>query len=63
MTTPTKNKITKEKFQKYVNVQKSGKYNMYDPMAQKMTGLNKEDYFEIIENYLTYQTKYKIFAR
>ena len=50
--------ITKEKFMKYYNVQMEGRYNMLDKRALELTGLSKEDYFEIIKNYNTYYTKF-----
>jgi len=46
-------------FQTYVKVQSSGKYNMLDPMAIKATGLTKEKYFNIIQNYVDYEIKFK----
>lgn len=50
--------ITKEKFMKYYNVQMEGRYNMLDKRALELTGLSKEDYFEIIKNYNTYYIKF-----
>lgn len=50
--------ITKEKFMKYYKVQMEGKYNMLDSRAMALTGLSKEDYFEIIKNYNTYYTEF-----
>lgn len=38
-------------FKKYVKVQKAGRYNMFSSMAQQATGLSKEDYLFVIENY------------
>lgn len=52
--------ITKDKFLKYYNVQKSGKYNMIMDAAQVMqeTHLTKTEYMEIIKNYSVYKTKF-----
>lgn len=50
--------ITKEKFMKYYDVQMGGAYNMLDPRACKLTGLSKEDYFDIIKNYNKYYNMY-----
>ena len=36
--------ITKEKFDEYVTVQRSGMFNMYDPQARAMTTLTKEEW-------------------
>ena len=50
--------ITEEKFKAYTRVQKAGPYNMLDPRAQAMTGLNDYEYGEIISNYDKYYNKY-----
>lgn len=50
--------ITKEQFMKYYDVQMGGAYNMLDPRAMKLTGLDKETYLEIIKNYNIYYTKF-----
>ena len=42
-------KVTKAQFQKYVDVQMGGAYNMLDPRARDATGLSKEIYLEIME--------------
>ena len=42
---------TKEEFKKYVQVQKSGLWNMFDPQALKATGLDKDTYFSVMDNY------------
>ena len=52
-------KATKEQFQAYTRVQKSGNYNMFSPDAILSTGLDKETYFDIIENYDEYTEKYE----
>jgi len=38
-------------FARYCKVQHSGKYNMFDPRARQQTGLTKERYLFVIENY------------
>ena len=45
-------------FERYVKVQKSGKYNMFDPRARQQTGLTKERFLFVIENYSNMNTKY-----
>ena len=50
--------VTKEQFMKYYDVQMSGVYNMLDPRARELTGLNKETYFDIIKNYNNYYCKF-----
>lgn len=42
---------TKEEFKKYVQVQKSGLWNMFDPRALKAAGLDKDTYFSVMDNY------------
>tara|TARA_R100001230_G_C5561661_1_gene86065 strand:+ start:38 stop:208 length:171 start_codon:yes stop_codon:yes gene_type:complete len=52
-------KATKEQFKSYTRVQTSGVYNMFSPDAILATGLDKETYFDIIENYDKYTEKYE----
>lgn len=52
--------MTKDKFMSYLEVQKSGLYNMLDPRAIEATGLSKEDYLYIIKNYSKLQEEYQI---
>ena len=52
-------KATKEQFESYTRVQMSGNYNMFSPDAILSTGLDKETYFDIIENYDEYTEKYE----
>lgn len=42
---------SKEDFRDYVEVQYEGRYNMFDPNARALTGLDKETYMKIIEHY------------
>jgi len=49
-----KNKFGKKEinnFQTYEIVRKSGTYNMFSPQARLATGLTKEDYLFVMENY------------
>ena len=43
--------ITKEKFDEYVTVQRSGLFNMFDPQARAMTTLTKEEWTTIMQEY------------
>ena len=43
---------------KYYDVQMGGVYNMLDPRARELTGLDKETYFDIIKNYNNYYCKF-----
>ena len=43
--------VTKKQFEAYLRVQKSGKYNMFDPQAKAATGLEKDTYLMIIDKY------------
>jgi hypothetical protein len=41
----------KEHFERYVRAQDGGRYNMYDPRACRATGLSREDYGAVMDNY------------
>jgi hypothetical protein len=43
--------VTQEDFQAYVDVQEEGLFNMLAPQARELTGLSKEKYMYIINNY------------
>lgn len=43
--------ITKDKFDEYVRVQKSGEFNMFDPQARAMTNLSKSEWVTIMQDY------------
>lgn len=43
--------ITKEKFDEYKTVQKSGMFNMFDPKAREMTSLTKDEWVTIMQDY------------
>lgn len=38
-------------FRRYVKVQHSGKYNMFDPRARALTGLDRNEYIFVMEHY------------
>jgi len=53
------NTITKEKFESYLSVQKSGVTNMFDAkMVSQLSGLNKNEIFDIMENYGKYNEEF-----
>ena len=51
--------ITRYEWECYRKVQKGGLYNMLSPEAIRMSGLDKNTYFEIVENYDTYYEKFE----
>lgn len=51
--------ITAEDFRSYLEVQISGKYNMFSSDAIYETGLTKNEYFTILENYKELIEKHK----
>jgi len=54
-------KITKKDFLKYLAIQRSGKINMFDVLGvSKLTGLNKKQLIDIMENYGKYTERYGI---
>ena len=46
-----KSEKAKKCYIKYERVRRSGLYNMFDPNARALTGLSKEDYVWVMENY------------
>ena len=50
--------VTKEQFQAFVTIQTSGAYSMFDPRARAATGLSKDKFFKIIEEYDELEDKY-----
>lgn len=50
--------VSKDDFLKYYAVQKYGAYNMWDPRAQELTGLDEDTYAEIIGNYSKFRDLY-----
>lgn len=53
--------VTKKDFQAYLKVQKSGITNMFavNTVCQ-LSGLNKEEVFDIMHNYETYEKQFGI---
>ena len=52
-------KITKEQFEAYVNVQESGVTNMFDvKMVHSLSGLEKEQIMTIMQHYGELKDKY-----
>ena len=52
-------KITKEQFEAYVDVQMSGVTNMFNvKLVGELSGLEKEEIMEIMKNYGTLKDKY-----
>ena len=51
--------ITKDKWESFIWVQKSGMYNMFDPNAREMTELTKNEWLYIMKNYSELETKYE----
>ena len=53
--------ISKEDWESYRFVQKSGEYNMFDPRARQLSDLTKDKWIYIIKNYnelkIQYETK------
>lgn len=53
------NEITKQDFQAYLKVQRSGKTNMFDiRRVQALSGLPKQKVLDIMVNYHTYQERW-----
>lgn len=38
-------------FKRYLDIQKRGRYNMFDPRARQLTGLERDDYIFVMDNY------------
>ena len=52
-------KVTKEQFESYLNLQESGDCNMMDPMVRDVCDLTREEHMAIITNYDELKKKYK----
>jgi len=50
--------VTKEEFESYIRVQQEGKFNMFDPNARLLTGLDKDTYKECMKKYTELHDKY-----
>mgnify|MGYP001560646859 FL=1 len=48
--------ITEGDFLSYVRVQKSGKFNMFDPRAREMTTLSRKQWVKCISDYDKFYT-------
>tara|TARA_R100001082_G_scaffold31512_1_gene16072 strand:- start:1018 stop:1209 length:192 start_codon:yes stop_codon:yes gene_type:complete len=53
-----KRPVTKDEFLSYETVRRSGYYNMYDPMAIELSGLDGKTYLAIMDNYSELKDKY-----
>lgn len=38
-------------FERYERVRQGGRFNMFDPRARQLTGLDREEYLYVLENY------------
>ena len=52
--------ITREKFERFVEVQASGVCNMFSSEVQRLADLTKEEHMEIISHYKVYEDMYDI---
>ena len=43
--------VTKEDFEAYEGVRRSGMVNMFDPMARELAGLDKKTFINIMKDY------------
>ena len=51
--------ITRDEWEAYRRVQKTGYYNMLEHEAVRSSGLDKDTYFDIVKNYDTYYEKFE----
>ena len=51
--------ITKEDFDAYEAVRLSGRFNMFDPRARELSGLDRVTYLGVIKNYTELAKKWK----
>ena len=51
--------ITRDEWEAYRRVQKTGFYNMLEPDAVRSSGLDRDTYFDIVKNYDTYYEKFE----
>ena len=52
-------KVTKEQFESYCDLQEEGSYNMLDPMVRAICDLTREEHVAIMKNYDELKKKYK----
>lgn len=50
--------VTREQFMSYFDIQMGSDINLNDDIFMKLSGLNKETYFNIIKNYNKYYNKF-----
>ena len=50
--------VTREQFMSYFDVQMGSDIDLNDDICMKLSGLNKETYFNIIKNYNKYYNKF-----
>jgi hypothetical protein len=50
--------ISKDQFLAFEGVRRYGRWNMFDPMAKKASGLDDDTYFGIILHYTELKEKY-----
>ena len=50
--------ITKQDFEDYERVRAGGRWNMFDPNAQRATGLNRETYLAVMWHYMVLMEKW-----
>ena len=56
------NKFTAEQLTDYADyerVRKGGRYNMFDPRARHSTGMSKENYAFVLENFVALRAQYE----
>ena len=51
--------ITRDEWEAYRRVQKTGYYNMLEPDAVRSSGLDKDTYFLILKHYDAYYEKFE----
>ncbi len=51
---------SREQFNQYVAIQRSGQFNMLDPQARASSTLDKDEWFNILSNYEDYVKYYGI---
>ncbi len=51
-------KITQEKFEQYLIIQKNGGYNMLDPMAISLEDLSRREWLYILSNFKKLSKKF-----
>ena len=52
-------KVTREEFAEYRDVQDSGMFNMFTPQAREMTTLSKDKWIQILKNYTELKEEYE----